>query len=283
MSESRDADFARELYGATTPVRRDEARGGATRAAEQPPTEVGVSSRAAPTQPLPESSKVDPSQPTDAEPEGVKEDDDSSLYNAEVLYRSAIDPDLNELAVQANLPEEHVTELRRGAAQIFNELEIPVAHAATLHALHVHYLREPASDETEKGWRKETYSALQARYGAETEQRLAAAKEYVKARPGLAQVLHHSGLGSHPRVVEEIVASVVMEGAHGAERESMSENVGLVWRGLALDGQRWGLCRRASTRSRSQTTTPRSRTFRRTMRLRAVMKRHVGRSSSGVR
>jgi hypothetical protein len=193
-SVAADADLSQALYGNTTPGRRE---------APEP--------AAAPAQPAQasEGTAADPLQRAEPEPEGEPEGADEleepSLYDAESIYGATIDADLDELAAQANLPPEHVSALRKGTAQIFEELGIPVAQAAALHSLHVHYLREPASDETEKGWRKEAHAALRARYGAESEQQLAVAREYVKARPGLYQMLLHTGLGSHPRVVREIV------------------------------------------------------------------------------
>jgi hypothetical protein len=212
------------MYGATTPGPRPR---DSTGAAATPPqeTRTDLSVQAADSQ-LGQTEAPATDQPAgqaepkaDGEPEGVGEPEEQSFYDPEVTYGAAIDPDLKELAAQANLPEEHVSALRKGAAQVFDELQIPVAHAATLYSLHAHYLREPASDELEKTWRKEAHQALRERYGAETAERLAAAREYVKARPGLHQMLLHSGLGSHPRVVDEIVARASSWKARNAQKE----------------------------------------------------------------
>lgn len=72
---------------------------------------------------------------------------------------------------------------------------------ATLTHTIAHYVGEPADEPTQRTWEAESRRALRERFGSDADRRLAAARQFVAARPVLADHLNRSGAGSHPEVI----------------------------------------------------------------------------------
>lgn len=127
-----------------------------------------------------------------------------SLYDPELTYGTQLRAPLQKLADDHSLPAEQVAELHNAAARVFSELEVPTGRAAEWSELVVRHAT--GADETQiREWRTETVTRLREQYGAEANARLAQAQELVTRFPGFAQMLAGTGLGSHPRVVLELV------------------------------------------------------------------------------
>jgi hypothetical protein len=87
------------------------------------------------------------------------------------------------------------------AAIAFSDARIAPEEAARLHALVLQHALAPADDTMIAGWATETRRELRQRYGKDADSRLAAAKAFVDARPGLKALQNASGVGSHPDIV----------------------------------------------------------------------------------
>ncbi len=87
-------------------------------------------------------------------------------------------------------------------AHAFHDAGIDQVEGSTLHSLLVNHSLEPATQEQVQGWTIDARRELRERYGpADADRRLAAAAQFIKARPELASRLTASGVGSHPRLV----------------------------------------------------------------------------------
>lgn len=97
---------------------------------------------------------------------------------------------------------EHVLE----AARTFSEVGIRGGAAAQLHALVAQHARTPVGDETVEQWRVESLRKGRERYGeVERDRRAGLVKAYLAERPAIAQLLEHTGTGSHPKLFSTLL------------------------------------------------------------------------------
>lgn len=148
----------------------------------------------------PSTAKAEAEPPKDAQ---------EALYGDPEAVASRYLPTMGD-ALQRVADDVQLSDTDRAAAQaetvaIFNDLGMSADEASSMYALYAHAIREPADSEQIQAWGTEAMDAARMRYGADLDSRLRAAREYVAARPGLKQALHVSGLGSHPRVVAEML------------------------------------------------------------------------------
>jgi len=66
-------------------------------------------------------------------------------------------------------------------------------------------IRQPPDGEKFARWETEAYESLRAKYPHDFEKRVDLAKRYVNTLPGLRKILHETGAGSNPRIVEMLV------------------------------------------------------------------------------
>jgi len=121
-------------------------------------------------------------------------------------YSSALSDTVNSLVDHMGATAEQRDAILREHAMSFDDANIPPERAVGLHTLLANYVAIPADDATVDAWAEESRRRTRERYGAaEAERRMQIAKEFIKKRPGLAELLNTTGLGSHPDIVAALV------------------------------------------------------------------------------
>lgn len=121
-------------------------------------------------------------------------------------YGSALSDTMNSLVDHMGATAEQRDAILREHAMAFDDANIPPERAVGLHTLLVQHVAEPADDATVDTWAEESRRRTRERYGAvEAERRMGLAKQFIKKRPGLAELLNTTGLGSHPDIVAALV------------------------------------------------------------------------------
>lgn len=134
------------------------------------------------------------------------EDAANVLYSDASSYRSALAPGVerlrDSLGISAEQGEEHLAE----TAAVFADARVSVPIARRLHSLMVHHLISGPPDEaTKQEWEAESRRMAREEYGDDADRRLAQVREFIGARPGLAQVLDQSGMTSHSLLVRVLL------------------------------------------------------------------------------
>jgi hypothetical protein len=121
-------------------------------------------------------------------------------------YGSALSDTMNSLVDQIGATPEQRDAILREHAMAFDDAGITPERAVGIHTLLANHVAAPADDATVDGWAAESRRRTRERYGAvEAERRMEIAKEFIKKRPGLAELLNTTGLGSHPDIVAALV------------------------------------------------------------------------------
>jgi hypothetical protein len=91
---------------------------------------------------------------------------------------------------------------------MFDDAGIAPDRAVRLHKLFTRHIVEPADEATVNEWAAEARREARDRYGQqEADRRIEIAREFVKNRPALAQLLTETGVGSHPDFIRALIAS----------------------------------------------------------------------------
>jgi hypothetical protein len=109
---------------------------------------------------------------------------------------------------EGQLDAEHKQTLVEIVHDIAAEAELPSMELREIATLGKQIAAEPPTEQTLAEWAGEASRQLVDRAGgdiAEAERDLAAAREFVQARPALGALLEATGLGSHPVIVQRVV------------------------------------------------------------------------------
>lgn len=143
----------------------------------------------------------------------TEEDLADALYGSAAAIRSAYEPSLKEsvdrIGHQTGWSQAERDAYVTGAAETFSDARIPSGEAAVLHGMLAHHIANPPDEATLSQWAAASRKEVYDRYGLdEGNRRLEAAKQFVSARPGLAQLATASGIEAHPRFVMSLVERV---------------------------------------------------------------------------
>lgn len=116
-------------------------------------------------------------------------------------YRGALMDSANQLMDATGMDVATRDAHIRDVGLAFHDAGISASDAANLHHLIATHTAKPADATLTNAWRAESHRQLVQRFGAEAEQRLAAAQAYLATRPALAKALAETGVGDHPTVV----------------------------------------------------------------------------------
>jgi hypothetical protein len=123
-------------------------------------------------------------------------------------YGPVLSDSMNVLADHAGLNASERETILRQHAVVFDDAGIPPDRAVRLHNLLAQKLLEPPDDATVNQWAAEARREARDRYGLEeADRRIEIAREFIKSRPALTELMNTTGLGSHPDFIRALIAS----------------------------------------------------------------------------